>query len=319
MKKLSKKFMLSIVAIALVVIALGTSTFAWFTLSNKASVGQFNAEVTAGEGMELSVDGTTWYSNIPSTVIQAKIASNFTALNLNADKPILTAVTTNDENLGLFKKIKKDQTGFEEATANADYIKIQIYVRAVGIDKVSIDTLEVTGTAADWTSDADTFTGANNTSVTEGLLVSVSAASGARIGIRSANATDSTFVYENAAVTTGTTNAVLGGAGVATPTTTLPTIGQAAYFELKNGFNPNVATPTFTNVPTSVIGSVTSVDPAVEVLTLTDANNGFYAETFDLFVWFEGFDADTYDSILKMPLNIKMSFEGTPVTPVVTP
>ena len=315
MKNLSRKLMLSIVAIALVVIALGTSTFAWFTLSNKASVGQFNAEVTAGEGMELSVDGTTWYSNIPSTVIQAKIASNFTALNLNADKPILTAVTTNDENLGLFKKIKKDQTGFEEATANADYIKIQIYVRAVGIDKVSIDTLEVTGTAADWTSDADTFTGANNTSVTEGLLVSVSAASGARIGIRSANATDSTFVYENAAVTTGTTNAVLGGAGVATPTTTLPTIGQAAYFELKNGFNPNVATPTFTNVPTSVIGSVTSVDPAVEVLTLTDANNGFYAKTFDLFVWFEGFDADTYDSILKMPLNIKMSFIGSIVTP----
>ncbi|MFA6827833.1 MAG: hypothetical protein WCR64_05255, partial [Bacilli bacterium] len=79
MKNLSRKLMLSIVAIALVVIALGTSTFAWFTLSNKASVGQFNAEVTAGEGMELSVDGTTWYSNIPSTVIQAKIASNFTA------------------------------------------------------------------------------------------------------------------------------------------------------------------------------------------------------------------------------------------------
>ena len=69
MKNLTRKLMLSIVAIALVVIALGTSTFAWFTLSNKASVGQFNAEVTAGQGMELSLDGNNWYSTDRKSVV----------------------------------------------------------------------------------------------------------------------------------------------------------------------------------------------------------------------------------------------------------
>ncbi|MFA5482536.1 MAG: hypothetical protein WC278_04125, partial [Bacilli bacterium] len=146
MKNLSRKLMLSIVAIALVVIALGTSTFAWFTLSNKASVGQFNAEVTAGEGMELSLDQTTWYSSIPADVIQAEIKANFDAvsgLTNDSDAPILTAVTT--ANLSDFVKMKTDQTGYESATANVDYIQLTIYVRGVNINKVSITELELTG------------------------------------------------------------------------------------------------------------------------------------------------------------------------------
>ena len=301
MKKLSRKFMLSIVAIALVVIALGTSTFAWFTLSNRASVGQFNAEVTAGEGMELSLDGTTWYSNIPADVIQAKIKTNFVAAEgiLNtSDAPILTAVTTND--LSDFNKIKKDQSGYEDATANVDFIQITIYVKAVDIDKVSITSLELEGDEASWTSDA-AFTGATGSPVAVGGTVNVSAANGARVGIVGT----SNFVYENMAAGS---NTVLGNP------TTLPTIGQAAYFEEKNGINPN----SILDAPTSVIGSVQTVGSGVEVLTLGEVMNGEvgtgnYTGQFDLFVWFEGFDPDTYDSILTMPLSIEMSFEGTKV------
>ena len=294
MKNLSRKLMLSIVAIALVVIALGTSTFAWFTLSNKASVGQFNAEVTAGEGMELSLDQTTWYSSIPADVIQAKIKANFdtaSGITNDSDAPILTAVTTND--LPAFFKMKTDQTGYESATANVDYIQLTIYVRGVNINKVSITELELTGNSVNWTSDA-AFTGANGTAVAVGGTVNVSAANGARVGI----AGTSKFVYENDG--TGT-NTVLGN--------TITSFGQASYFEEKTGINP----ADLPNAPTEVIGSVQTVAPAVEVLTLDDPTSGYYTGEFDLFVWFEGLDPDTYDSILTMPLNIKMSFEGTPI------
>ncbi|MDY0363314.1 MAG: hypothetical protein RBR27_01185 [Bacilli bacterium] len=291
MKNLSRKLMLSIVAIALVVIALGTSTFAWFTLSNKASVGQFNAEVTAGEGMELSLDQTTWYSSIPADVIQAKIKANFDAvsgLTNDSDEPILTAVTTAD--LLTFNKMLADQSGYEIAKANVDYIKLKIYVRAVDIDTILISSLELTGTPEDWTSDAE-FTGAGGADVAVGGTVNVSAANGARVGI----AGTSNFVYENDG--TGT-NTVLGN--------TITSNGQASYFQVKTGIAP-AAIP---GAPTLVIGSVQSVDPAVEVLTLTGPTSGYYTGEFDLFVWFEGLDPDTYDSILTMPLNIKMSFEG---------
>ena len=39
-----KKLILSIVSIAIAIVALGTSTFAWFTLSNRTTVGQFKVE-----------------------------------------------------------------------------------------------------------------------------------------------------------------------------------------------------------------------------------------------------------------------------------
>lgn len=300
MKNLTRKLMLSIVAIALVVIALGTSTFAWFTLSNKASVGQFNAEVTAGEGMELSLDQTNWYSSIPEEVIQTHIKTNFEAEPVGVvnttGAPILTAVTTTD--LIAFNKLKADQTGWETAIANVDYIKITIYVRAVNLNTVSIDTLKVTGDSKTWTPDA-TFTDGSGNTVTPTTPVIVSAANAARVGIKGTP----TFVFENEASSSAPINHVLGN--------TIPTNGQADYFLKKNLVNPNG----ITGAPTSVIGSVTSVDPAVEVLTLNPLTGTSYnTGNFDLFVWFEGFDADTYDSILKMPLNIKMSFIGS-VTP----
>ncbi|MFA7377032.1 MAG: hypothetical protein WCZ13_05950, partial [Acholeplasmataceae bacterium] len=66
-----KKILLSVIAVVVTVAALGTSTFAWFTLSNRASVGTFEAEVTAGEGIEISLDGVNWYTDIPTSIIMA--------------------------------------------------------------------------------------------------------------------------------------------------------------------------------------------------------------------------------------------------------
>ena len=308
MKSLSKKFMLSIVAIALVVIALGTSTFAWFTLSNKASVGQFNAEVTAGEGMELSLDGNNWYSTIPADVIQQKIADSFTAGTLNNEtigEPILTAVTTTD--LVEYKYFNSTTREWGNAVANKDYIKLNIQVRAVGLVKVSINVITVTGTSKTWNSDV-AFAGAKGP-VSQGGAVTVDAAYGARIGINPLTNLISSegntpfadkFVFENA---DSPTNTVLGGTALPTSTN-----GQAAYYLAKSGINPNI---TGTTPPTAVIESQQTVDATVgeQVLSLlvgTPYNTG----NFDLLVWFEGFDPDTYDSILKMPLNIKMSFIG---------
>ena len=297
MKNLTRKLMLSIVAIALVVIALGTSTFAWFTLSNKASVGQFNAEVTAGEGMELSLDQINWYSSIPEEVIQTQIKANFEAEPVGVvnttGAPILTAVTTND--LISFNKLKADQTGWEIATENVDFIKIKIYVRAVNLNTVSIDSITVTGASKSWTADAN-FTDGAGQPVTSGTSVTVSAANAARVGIKGT----STFVFENEASSSAPINHVLGN--------TIPTNGQADYFYQKNLVNPN----DIEGAPTTVIDSVITVGTGVEVLTLNPLTGTSYnTGNFDLFVWFEGFDADTYDSILEMSLNIKMSFEGS--------
>lgn len=75
MRKLTTKLLFAIISAAFALVALGTTTFAWFTLTNEATISPFNAEITAGEGIEISLDGTNFYTTIPATVIQAKINS----------------------------------------------------------------------------------------------------------------------------------------------------------------------------------------------------------------------------------------------------
>jgi len=325
MKNLSRKLMLSIVAIALVVIALGTSTFAWFTLSNKATVGQFNAEVTAGEGMELSLDGTTWYSNIPSSVIQAKIQEKFNALpvgNLNnAGEPVLGAVTTATLTDTTFLKMDLSGSGaYVSAVANVDFISLKIYVRAVGIDKISVDTIELTGQDMDWTADA-TFTHANEAEIIEGEVYKMSAKNAARVGIHS---TTNNFVYQLPAAggtdapTVNSSNTIFEGTTV--PAGGTPANKDAMYTEATNGQEKYFVEKTdgnsymrgFTGYPGSVIEAETDAASGVDVLTLTE-DGDYYTESFDLYVWFEGFDPDTYDAVLKMPLSVKLSLKGTPI------
>jgi len=73
MRKLTTKLLFAIISAAFALVALGTTTFAWFTLTNEATISQFNAEITAGEGIEISIDGTNYYTTIPTNIIQAKI------------------------------------------------------------------------------------------------------------------------------------------------------------------------------------------------------------------------------------------------------
>lgn len=52
-KNLTKKLMLSVLTLAFAVVSLGASTFAWFTMSGAADVGQFQGQVKGGEGVEI--------------------------------------------------------------------------------------------------------------------------------------------------------------------------------------------------------------------------------------------------------------------------
>lgn len=304
MKNLSKKLLLSILSIALVVIALGTSTFAWFTLSNQASVGEFNVEVTAGEGMELSLDGTTWYSAIPADVMQAKVKTLF-GTNINGENPVLNIVTSKD--LTLFQKLSINNT-LVNATANADYLSIVIHVRAIGLNDIYVTTVGLAGTDFDWTPDIS-FLGAKQNLITPTNILVTNPADAARVGIvpvGEATPVTFPFAFQNPM---STTNTVL--------ESTIPTSvdgGQAAYYFAKNGIE--VITPK------TVFEAVTTIDQTlatggVKILALTTGAVGETYNTgkFNLLVWYEGCDPDTYNSISGKPVRISLSFEGRKVTP----
>jgi hypothetical protein len=77
--------------IILIVLSLGAITFAWFTLAPKARVEKFTAEIRANSGIEISLDGVSFYSFIKNADIVSQVKNN---LQVGTGEITLDAVTT---------------------------------------------------------------------------------------------------------------------------------------------------------------------------------------------------------------------------------
>lgn len=146
--KMSKKLFISIMSIALVAIALGTATYAWFTLGNTNTVQQVSANVAAQEGIEISLDNTTWYNNMSADVISNYMTAN--SVNNDLDALSLSSLSLDD---GAFSFTKVD------GEDGAGYLQLHFYVRYKGeIDSgkkadLYIKECQLDSTPISWTSD----------------------------------------------------------------------------------------------------------------------------------------------------------------------
>lgn len=311
-----KKLLLSIIAVVVTVAALGTSTFAWFTLSNKAEIGQFNAEVTAGDGIELSLDGDNWYSVLTSDLI------NEWLVDLYGATPVLTDLTSSN-GVTFSKMVLTDNTtenaGNEYGTVTyvpetEGFIEFQVFFRAQAATDIYWTDAQLGGEENEWISDAE-FT--YHSAVVATDPVTVSAANAARISVAEASAVTA-FVYELPAVS-GTNFHLGSGTGV-----TVPAAGAVSYFNAKNEYNQIPAATTI-NLPVNVFYEFTAnanvgtteVPVGKKVLTLTDSEevNGITYNTgsVDVRVWIEGWDADAFNAILSLPLFASLKFEGVTI------
>ena len=283
-----KKLILSIVSIAIAIIALGTSTFAWFTLSNRTTVGQFNAEVTGGDGLEISLDNTSWYSSIPSSVMQDHLATLYGS-SLSGDKPIIKDVTSFD---GKTFKIFNDD-------AEDGWIEFDLKFRSRVKTEVYWTNAELGGTTFNWTPDNE-FLLEGGVQASPSNPVSINPSNALRVSLDGKVDNVSTvYAYEKANADDG--NVYLG---------TTPSIyGSVSYYNAKNG----IGSIEPTDFPTNLFDTFTSFSSTTidnnKVLTLVENETTSYNEgTITVRVWMEGWDADTYDSILGKPVSIALSF-----------
>src|SRR5690554_2619974 len=105
MTKISKKAILSVLSLVLTFVALGATTFAWFSLGTTATVSPFDLEVKGSEGLEIQLSGdNSWYSTINKDLIKGHITNLITSANTGAEldellddgRFIMNAVTTED-------------------------------------------------------------------------------------------------------------------------------------------------------------------------------------------------------------------------------
>src|SRR5690554_7920045 len=124
MSKLSKKAILSVLTLVLTFVALGATTFAWFTLGTTATVDQFNVAVRGSEGLEISLDGDNWFTRLNSDIMNDHINSVFANGRLDA-------VTTNDTltEFQKFNGMTGSTVNLTDATINNEYLEFDLQFR----------------------------------------------------------------------------------------------------------------------------------------------------------------------------------------------
>lgn len=297
MRKLTQKLVLSVVTMALVVIALGTSTFAWFTLTDTAKVDTFNAEVQAGNGILVSLDNVNFYTVIDSTTMNAFLVSKY---GVNGTQFNLKDRTSKEGRIFL-DRINTPVTD--------GYIEFDLFFRSDSALNINVDGVVLSGGTKSWTPDVD-FVGASGSGVVAGTPITVNAYDAARVSVTGllmdGNALDAapesgsstTFIYKTSQ----------------TETFGDLTKGAVAYWNAVNtGTSTDITTgPNTTDFAAAIAAKNTGASGlADQVITLTEtgSSTGIYKGAVRVRVWIEGWDADAYNSIFDAALTVMLQFK----------
>lgn len=111
---LRKKLILSVAILLFASVTLLTTTFAWFSIAQDATVGDLSMEISGGTELLVSLDGVTYHDNIDSDLLKQFLGDNLT----------VTHVTTLDQE-NYFSSYDNEQV----AIANKDYLSFDIWFR----------------------------------------------------------------------------------------------------------------------------------------------------------------------------------------------
>ncbi len=299
MRKFSNKMVLSVLTLVLLVVALGTTTYAWFTVGNTANVEQFETEVTSGHGLEMvyvDAGGTErggWKRTITTDDMLAYLLADYgIASGTWGEKFKLYPVTSTDGTT--FKKLSSDYTALDAATRADGYVEFKLKFRtmATGASLVWKNvTLNSSGVA--WTPEV-AFVGVG------GGTVSSSATYHAKNAVRiSVNAGATTVVYElPSTVDPDFSNTQLSN--------NAPNFTQGAhnYFQKVTGVNLADNHSAYTAATT--INDLT--DSGQTLGTLTGELNQYQYLTVTVRIYLEGFDSETFNAILKDKIQVALGF-----------
>lgn len=353
MQKLARKTLLSIFAVAITIIAIGAITFAWFTMTTIAEVDEFDTDIRAESGIEISLDGQSFASYIRKEDIESKIKAN---LGIE-DGPIILNPVTTANGFSNFHTITKygDIPALEEA-APGKWIWFNLYFRTPEANSYVylLDETEISSVGRPWKADI-TFNDAPGHLITAGETKMIYAANALRISFLTCNLDLAKIDLGEEPIGTTPKSVVVYELD---PTYGSPPqphemnnklgdslkegYGLIEYYRIKNdgafddpatGLN---LTDYFGNdiLPTNVLGSSNLVnaerlndDRAViegnkaAILAFEEedyhADTSYYYGAVKVQMWIEGWDPDSYNAIHMADLQISLSFGGTKQQPSV--
>ncbi len=306
MSSITRKMFLSILAVVLTVFALGTTTFAWFTLTNTSTVQPFEAQIVADSGIEIALDAhatvfanpeaANWVTTLTTETVEAYLNDTY------GNQQIFNHVTTAD-GINFFTLGSTAMT-----STGSGYIELPLNFRSDTATAIQWSTISLSSDTYNWTIDVD-FTGVTGAATAGGTLP-VDASNGMRIAMLSDVTYGSHVVaYEKPA---STANVVLGAGGDLSDGVAVGEgdAGAMNYYYAKNNSLP------FGADTVTTISTITDLAGGQTVVTLDDVSGSgtdFGAQYYGQLtvrIWLEGWDANTYNSILSQLVTAAFSFTG---------
>jgi flagellar basal body-associated protein FliL len=293
MNKMTKKLLLSVLMVILTVGALGTTTFAWFTLTSTANVQPFVADVVSETGIEISLDNDTndgiWVTQLTPTMIQAYIEEEI------AEEFTFNQVTSPDG-------VDMNLLSGSEAS---DYLEIGIQIRSNDAETINLTEIGLSSEGVSWESDVE-FLDAHGNTYDVNTTDTHYAANAARVSVRDNYAEAVQGIYElpAGAGTTPGDNVVLGELD----DVAAPQGGQRDYYLQKTSVDLDE------NVTVPATSPSDNVDDLVATM-LGEGDAGFkdfgqtYSGYITIRVWLEGWDPDMFNAILADTLTLSFQLE----------
>ncbi len=341
MKNTSKKIIVSVLTLVLTIIALGTTTFAWFSLSTVSKVSNITGTVTAGDGLEIRMvlygddDGSGQLEVLAATPWKANLSEEDVSTFINSiyGGKTLSAVTT--PNGRAFTSMGQANLNGNQviqlgvgALANEDFIEFEVEFRSQAEGKVLLTEVIFNYEGKDVWMDIDGASYLQTPTVTDRNRVVTNAAYGARILFDWNEDVSEVVAFQ---YSDNTNNIRINGDGYVDGNTTMGQTpvenGQWSFLTVSKGleiYNADDEVIEETDFPSitlvraygnsSVKTGEDEADPYRVEVTLEENLSG--AGTMNAFkgstvvrIWIEGWDADTYDSIYNSVLDISLTFE----------
>lgn len=308
---MNKKILTAATTLVFAAVAVAGSTYAWFTLNQTATVEQLDVNVTAGDGLYVSLSGD-----------EGTFSDSINPSSLLADNFKFIPVTTSD---GESFVDRKGVAITGAANADGGYVSFDVYLRSKSPLPIYLSSASVTSADSSLTL---------NVPVNEQIGAWADAAG---IDYDESNNTTLTTRASNAtrfSVLGGTTDKIFDledvngfGERVAPTNPTDPVTswtwgeGYNRAFEYLNRVSPNdltgatfageTATPVTTipgNPGETIVTLATTDGVTFEGKTWTDSD--WYADKLTVKIWLEGWDADCFDVLFNDTVTINMVFKG---------
>lgn len=316
MNKIMKKIYLSVLTLGITVVALGTTTFAWFTLTNQADIQSFEAQVIADAGIEMrlakfiavgetgdrfgaSFPETRWVTTLTTTMLQDFIEEVFTE-----DFRFNERTSSDGSTIRLNDASK--------TAASDGFLEFELDFRSNAATTILWTGAGLTSQGVPFTTSVD-FTDADGTEYEVGDFIGNRFASHAtRISVEQRTgqeATDHLVVYELPA---GDGNIVLGGFETTDPNAD-PTEFELAFPNGALSYYFAVMEEMPLNVDTVVVPETITDFTADQVVLEMDENhldidNFEYSGTITVRIWLEGWDPNMFNVILNDIISVSLEF-----------